>query len=316
MGKVYYLINDGTLSRNENSLLFENNNTRKEIPIENVDEIFAICELNLNTKLLKFLSEKGICLHVFSYYGYYMGSYYPREKNISGYLLVNQVQHYIDKQKRIILAKLFVEGNIRNLSYVYDLDSKSFLEDLEKANSIEEIMQVEGSFRRLCYLKLAEKSEFSFEKRTKQPPSDPLNALISFGNSLVYAKVLGEIYYTQLNPTISYLHEPSTKRFSLSLDVAEIFKPILSDMLILNLLRFGKIKESHFDKSLKMTYLNSEGRKIFISEFNNLLEKTLTHYKLKRKVSHRQLIRLELYKLIKHLIDEEIYKPLYYGSFV
>lgn len=177
-------------------------------------------------------------------------------------------------------------------------------------------MQVEGSFRKLCYLKLAEQCGFTFEKRTKQPPSDPLNALISFGNSLVYAKVLGEIYYTQLNPTISYLHEPSTKRFSLSLDVAEIFKPILSDMLILNILRSGKFKDYHFEKSLKSTYLNNEGRKIFISEFNNLLEKTLTHYKLKRKVSHKQLIRIELYKIIKHLIGEEIYKPLYYGSFV
>lgn len=316
MGRVYYLLSDGFLSRHENSLLFENSNARKEIPIEDVDEIFVICELSLNTKLLKFLSEKGVCLHVFSYYGYYMGSYYPRETHVSGYLLVKQAEHYLQERKRLYLAKAFVEGSIRNLSWVYSLDSQSYIQKLNDAKSIAEVMQVEGAFRKLCYEKLSQEVGLELERRTKRPPHNPLNALISFGNSLVYAKVLGEIYYTHLNPTISYLHEPSTKRFSLALDVAEVFKPILSDMLIIRLLKSNKITIEHFNHDLNMTYLNPEGRRMFVKEFDNLLESTVRHRKLKRNVSHRELIRIELFKLIRHLLEEEVYAPLYYGSLV
>jgi CRISPR-associated protein Cas1 len=80
-------------------------------------------------------------------------------------------------------------------------------------------MGAEGRMRKIYYeaFNVILKNGFEFQKREKRPPTDPINALISFGNSLMYTTVLGEIYKTQLDPTVSYLHEPSTKRFSLSL---------------------------------------------------------------------------------------------------
>jgi CRISPR-associated protein Cas1 len=274
----------------------------------------VLSEVTITSKALKLLAQNGIPLHLFNYYGYYVGSFYPREKHVSGHLLVKQVEHYLNNEKRLYLAKTFVEGAIRNFSYVYSVNPEAYLKKLSEAGNIPEVMSIEADFRKECYKKLEEITGLFFGKRTKRPPQNPLNALISFGNSLVYSKVLGEIYFTQLSPTVSFLHEPSTKRFSLSLDIAEIFKPILSDGLIMDILRRGKIKESHFEKDLSMAYLNDKGRQIFVSEFSNLLEKTIRHKKLKRKVSHRRLIRLELYKLIKHLIGDEVYTPLNYGS--
>jgi CRISPR-associated protein Cas1 len=314
MGRVYYILTDGRLLRDENTLYFENSLGKKALPIEDIEELFILSELSITSKAIKLLAQNSIPLHFFNQYGYYIGSFYPRERNSSGYLIVKQVEHYIEEDKRIYLAKAFVEGAIRNLAFVYSLDPESSLKRLKKAKSPEEVMSIEADFRKKCYEKLEEITGFSFERRTRRPPSNPLNALISFGNSFVYSKVLGEIYFTPLNPTISYLHEPSTKRFSLSLDIAEIFKPILSDKLILKLLKEEKIKEKHFVKSLSMALLNDEGKRIFLSEFNNLLESTVRHKKLKRKVSHRSLIKLELYKLIKHLIGDEIYIPLNYRS--
>ncbi|WP_281243876.1 CRISPR-associated endonuclease Cas1 [Alteribacillus iranensis] len=102
--------------------------------------------------------------------------------------------------------------------------------------------------------------DFAYKGRSKQPPNDPLNALISFGNSMMYRGVLSEIYRTQLDPTISYLHEPSTKRFSLSLDLAEIFKPLIVDPLIFSLVNRKALTLKHFDMlEEKMCYLNEEG---------------------------------------------------------
>ncbi|AAC06657.1 type I-B CRISPR-associated endonuclease Cas1b [Aquifex aeolicus] len=314
MGRVYYINSHGTLSRHENTLRFENAEVKKDIPVEDVEEIFVFAELSLNTKLLNFLASKGIPLHFFNYYGYYTGTFYPRESSVSGHLLIKQVEHYLDAQKRLYLAKSFVIGSILNLEYVYKISADTYLNKVKETNSIPELMSVEAEFRKLCYKKLEEVTGWELEKRTKRPPQNPLNALISFGNSLTYAKVLGEIYKTQLNPTVSYLHEPSTKRFSLSLDVAEVFKPIFVDNLIIRLIQENKIDKTHFSTELNMTFLNEIGRKVFLKAFNELLETTIFYPKLNRKVSHRTLIKLELYKLIKHLLEEEVYLPLNYGG--
>jgi CRISPR-associated protein Cas1 len=73
-----------------------------------------------------------------------------------------------------------------------------------------------------------------------------VNALLSFGNSLLYTAALSEIYMTQLNPTVSYLHEPSQRRPSLALDLPEIFKPLIVDRVIFRLLNRGEISDDDF----------------------------------------------------------------------
>ncbi len=314
MGRSYFILSDGSISRKEDTVLFQNSEVRKVIPIEDIDEIFVLAEVSLTSKVLKLMAKAGVTLHLFNRYGFYTGSFYPRETNVSGFLIIKQSEHYLDHEKRLFLAKSFVLGAIENLSDIYKLGAKDYLKKLADCKSVEDVMSVEGDFRKRCYAELEKITGLEFGTRSKRPPQNPLNALISFGNSLVYAKVLGEIYFTQLNPTISYLHEPSTKRFSLSLDMAEIFKPILSDGLIVRLLRSGKLKEEHFVKESGMCYLSKEGARIFLSEFDQLLNKTIKHRKLKRRVSHRSLIRLELYKLIKHLVGDEVYQPLIYRS--
>lgn len=314
MGRMYFILTDGKLSRRENTLLFENKNTRKVIPIEDVDEIFVLSDLSITSKMLKLIADNGTILHLFNRFGFYVGSFYPRSKNESGHLIIKQAEHYIDQQKRLFLAKSFVAGGIQNLSYIYKLDPEIHLKRLKRAENIAEIMSVESDFRKRCYQELENITGLEFEKRSKRPPSNELNALISFGNSLVYAKVLGEIYFTPLNPTISYLHEPSTKRFSLSLDIAEIFKPIFTDWLIIHLFRKGRLTEKYFKKMDDLTLLNETGKKIFLKEFDDLLQGTVKYRKLKRKVSRRQLIRIELYKLVKHLIGDETYIPMNYRS--
>jgi CRISPR-associated protein Cas1 len=128
-----------------------------------------------------------------------------------------------------------------------------------------------------------------------------VNALISFGNSLLYSTVLSEIYHTQLNPTISYLHEPFERRYSLALDLSEIFKPILVDRLIFYLVNKRMLKEEDFEKDINYCLLNEKGRKIFLKEYDERLKKIIKHRELNRKVSYRRLIRLEAYKLMKQL---------------
>lgn len=140
------------------------------------------------------------------------------------------------------------------------------------------------------------------------PPDNMINSLISFVNSLIYAKVLSEIYHTQLNPTISYLHEPGVRRFSMCLDVSEVFKPLIGDRLIFSLLNRKQITEDSFTKELNFLHLKKESSRLIAQELEQRLKKTIMHKELGKKVSYQYLIRLEIYKLIKHLIGEKQYE--------
>ena len=132
--------------------------------------------------------------------------------------------------------------------------------------------------------------------------------MISFVNSLIYAKVLSEIYHTQLNPTISYLHEPGVRRYSLSLDLSEVFKPLIGDRLIFSLLNRNQITEKSFTKELNFLHLNKEASRLIVTEFEKRMKTTIMHKELGKQVSYQYLIRLEAYKLIKHLIGEKEYE--------
>jgi CRISPR/Cas system-associated exonuclease Cas4 (RecB family) len=118
-----------------------------------------------------------------------------------------------------------------------------------------------------------------------------------------------EIYHTQLNPMISYLHEPRERRYSLSLDIAEIFKPLIADPIIFKLVNNNMIKLEDFEEDVSYCYMNENGRKKFLKEFDQKLTTTIKHRKLKRNVSYRTLIRLECYKLIKHFLGDDVYSP-------
>ena len=136
-----------------------------------------------------------------------------------------------------------------------------------------------------------------------------IRTLISYVNTLVYTKVLSAIYNTQLNPTVSYLHEPGSRRFSLSLDIAEIFKPIIGDRLIFSLLNKKQITEKSFTKDLNYLHLTKEASRTIVDELDKKLQTTIKHKELNKNVSYEYLMKLECYKLIKHLLGEKEYEP-------
>jgi len=321
MNREYYVLNSGRFKRKENTIYFvDSTESSRALPIEQIDSLHIFGEVDLNTKFLNYISEYSILLHFYNYYGFYSGSFYPRKKNISGLLTVKQSQHYVDKEKRLYLAKCFVQSAkyhiIRNLKNYKEITDDIYM-DLEKetindAAEIDELMGMEGRIRNTYYkaFNLFLKHGFQMNKREKRPPTDPINALISFGNSLMYTTVLGQIYHTQLDPSISYLHEPSTKRFSLSLDLSEIFKPLIVDPVIFNLINNRIINKDDFSTKDGICMLNDSGRRKFITEYEKKLAVTIRHRKLNRNVSYKSFIRLECYKLIKYFIDDEIYKLL------
>lgn len=171
-------------------------------------------------------------------------------------------------------------------------------------------MGIEGNIRKKYYeaFNIIINQEVNFEKRVKHPPDNMINSMISYVNTLVYTTVLSEIYHTQLTPLVSFLHQPGERRFSLSLDIAEIFKPLIADRLIFSMLNKNQITESDFKTDLNFIYLKENSRKKILQEYDTRISKTIRHRVLGRDVSYRYLIRLELYKLVKHIIGEKDYE--------
>ena len=333
MKKTFYLFNPGVLERKDNTLKFtpcaddgdmpDVNVQSRYLPVEDISEFYVFGSLRANSALFNFLGQKDIAVHFFDYYENYTGSFMPRDSLLSGQMLLAQTANYQNQKKRMVIARKFIEGAaynmVKNLQY-YNRRGKD-MEDIiglmnklagqiAEAQTTEELMGVEGQIRQYYYEAFnLIINDFEMGNRTKQPPQNEVNALISFGNMVCYTICLRAIHQTQLNPTISYLHKPGERRYSLALDVSEIFKPILVDRVIFKVLNRKEIQEKHFEKKLNKCLLNTAGKKIFVKALEDRLSETIKHRSLHRSVSYRHLVKLECYKLAKHLLAMEEYKP-------
>ncbi len=334
MKKTYYLFNPGRLSRKDNTLKFVpvdesgKEGTPRYLPVEQVGQLFVFGSLDTNSALYNFLGKHQISLHFFDYYEHYTGSFYPKEYLQAGKMQVCQTLHYADHQKRMQIAKSLIEGAsynmLRNLKYYQGrgravdhliTDIAALQASISAAADIPMLMGIEGNVRQLYYRGFDEiLHDFQMNGRSKQPPQNEVNALISFGNMLCYTTCLDQIYHTQLNPTISFLHEPGTRRFSLALDLAEIFKPLLVDRTIFSLLNKKVLQAKDFDDKLNRVVLKENGKQKFTKAWKDRLKETIKHRSLKRNVSYKHLVKLECYKLSKHLLDIQVYEPFKAGG--
>lgn len=320
-----YIFSTGDLSRKDFSIKYKNERGNFYLPIEKIKELYCFNDITISTKLLEILSTAGIIVHFFNYYENYVGTFYPKESLISGNLVVKQSNTFINN--RLEIAKAIVNGiakNIRHVLYHYyrhgveelkeniDFYNRDVKKLLKNANNIKQILSIEGKIWAIFYstFKYFLPEDFIINKRVKRPPDNPMNAMISFGNTLLYTKTISQIYNTHLEQSISFLHEPSEARFSLSLDLSEVFKPIIVFRTIFDLVNNKKIRvEKHFEKELNYSLLNEEGKKIFIEAFENRINQTFEHTKLHRKITYKQAIKLDGYKLIKFILEHKEFKP-------
>ncbi len=333
MKRSFYLFSPGIMERKDNTLKFtpvtekevgeETTLLPRYLPVEDVAEFYVFGSLRANSALYDFLGQKDIPVHFFDYYENYTGSFMPRDGLLSGQTLLAQAKAFMNKEKRVEIARKFIQGAawnmVMNLNYYNrrgkDLGEilmgiRTFSATLPNAKDVEEVMGIEGNIRKLYYSAFdVILDDFMMGPRTKRPPKNEVNALISFGNMMCYTETLRAIHLTQLNPTISFLHTPGERRYSLCLDISEIFKPIIVDRVIFKVLNKHALQEQHFDYNLNRCLLNQRGAKIFVKAMEDRYQETFRHRSLGRNVSYRHLIKLECYKLLKDILGIEEYKP-------
>lgn len=310
------------INRWENTIeivLFDNK--KRAVPINIIDSIYILTDLKISTKILELLNQYGITIYFHNYYWWYIWSFFPKENKSSWSIIIKQSNVFIDKWLELSIK--LMEASFYNMLKVLDrykdrtweqniLYLKEIYKNLRfyKINCIDDLMWYEWTFRRIYYEEFSKcilNKNIEFNERNRQPPRDLVNFLISLLNSSLYNFTNDTIIKSQLSPFISFYHSINYKRYSLCLDISEVFKPILVDRCILNLLNNNILDENVFsfnEEKLEWDISKDVIKKVF-SYYKKWLEETVKVKKLERNYSFWYLITLDCYKLIKYLLEWE-----------
>lgn len=301
----------------------ENKLKTQIIPLARLNSIEVYGNIKISTPLLKLCNTLKIPCYFYSYYGKPIGQFIP-ENPIPCIVRLKQYEVYLNNHKRISIAKAIVRKTSQerlNLINKFDKDNLcvNYITHIIKYNNkinlvktISELRGLEGnimknffeSFSKLLY-------QLPFEGRSRRPPRDEANSILSFGNVLLYNTVHAEIYKCSLDPLVGFLHDPHENRNSLAVDIAEMFRPLIVDNLILRLDHKRTLLPCHFDKDQFKCYLNQKGKKIWINEYKKFLRSSIQYTPLKRYISLKEEIKLECYNLVKYITGEkDEYNPI------
>ena len=319
MKKVLYLYKNGSLKRKDNSLVLEGKFGNDYIPIEQLDMIICFSEINFNKKVLSLLNQYMITILFYNYYGNYIGRFSPKEYK-DGRVLVNQVNMHEDMENRMYISTELIYASFKNMLALMKYYRKKgkeldvqieqliyYCEQVYKTETIDQLLLLEAKTKQIYYSMfdiVLDKELFKFKNRTKNPPQNEVNAMLSYGYALLYGVILSILDRSSLFPQISFIHSLSKNCDSLQYDLADIFKPVLIDRMVLRMIRKKQMNKNHFDiKEDGRCYLNKEGIKIFVNEFNQMMNSTILYEK--RYYSYRSILSKEVNKLSEYIKGNE-----------
>ena len=298
---------DARLNRHENALVVTSDAGRKAIPLNGVKHVVCMGEGSITIRLLKDMGRRGIRFSVLDAGGRFLGAFEPEDETPSGRVRIGQAQLFLDEGARLRIAKAIVcaqANSMRGLLQRYRRNGTSGLEPsvegiensidvIERATTQEELMGAEGLARAFLHDAFGSVCpEAALKRRIRRPPPDPVNSFMSFFNMLLYSACANELAKTHLDRSVSFLHAPGTGRRSLSIDMAETFRPVLSDALILSVFRRGHVDDSWWQRTPGVCLLSEKGRIKTTERFWSRIEERCGTATLRQAI-YRQCMSLE-----------------------
>ena len=334
---VLYVDEQGCILKKtgERLLVVKEGETIRDIPLIHLGQVVLCGNISVTTPVMQTLLNDGIPVVYLSAYGRYQGTLTPQ---ISRNSLLRVSQHRIadDPERCLALAKAFVHGKISNMRLMLqrrkwrsktetDAEETGIESSIEgmrrmrgrlpKAENLPELLGLEGNasadyFRSFSSM-LNTEMGFGFEHRTRRPPKDPTNALLSFAYSLLTADVISAIQIVGLDPYVGFFHQQTYGRPCLALDLMEEFRPIIADSVVVTLINNRQITPNDFTQSHGGWFLKDAARKKFYAAYEKRKNETITHPVFKYKISFRRALELQVRLLAKCLMGEiETYTSL------
>ena len=326
----YHLINDGILTRKDYTILFENEEGKHYLPVETCKSINIYSQVTFSGSFFEYAKQKKLIVNIFGRYGEYVGSFYTASHRDAATTMLKQAKIYNDMARRIELARKIEIASLHNqrenLRYYFkrkkDIGLKDAIDyitacmtEIKLCEDVEALMLVEARAKQKylqCFDFMLDNADFVFDKRTRRPPMNEVNALISFGNVFLYQRIATEIRKTSLDIRIGFVHATNSRSETLNLDIAEIFKPIIVDRAIFTVIHNMELsKIAHFEKCENDgVFLNKVGKKIFIEELEKKLYQKVKINGISK--TYDAIIRNEIQKIVRYVKNDEKYKPYKY----
>ncbi len=316
--------------------------SKRRIPLIKVDEVIVIGDITITAAAMYMLLDKNIEVHFLDGIGRFKGRLTPGLPKNS-LLRLAQHRAHNDMCKRCELARRFVTGKLSNqrtmlqrynrrqgdalfdqgiallTSNIRQLATLSTTVTAQpqvlasgdsgiEGTPLEAILGLEGSgsaayFECFGHM-LADREQWPFAGRFKRPPTDPVNALLSYGYALLTAHVGSAVQIVGFDQFVGYLHSSVYGRPALALDLMEEFRPIIVDSVVLTLLNNRMLTKDDFHVDLGAYRLKKEPRKIFLKRLEDRLNEEITHPIFNYRVTYRRCIEMQARLVAKYLTGE------------
>lgn len=313
------------------------------VPLIKVDAVVVYGDVTLTSAALAALLQQRAEVSFCSHYGRFRGRLSPEFSKNS---LIRLAQHraHSDPARCASLARAFVQGKLSNMRTILlranrkredpkiaaaSESIKGVLEQVQalqpqeaaappnparpQADSLQgRLLGLEGAASAFYFSVLGRllKGDWGFERRSRRPPTDPVNALLSYGYVLLTHHVASAVNVVGLDPFIGFLHSSQYGKPALALDVLEEFRAPVVDSVVLTLLNNRMLKRKDFEEKLGAWRLSEAGRRTFLTRFEERLNETIVHPTFSYKATYRRCLELQVRLVAKCLTGEvDEYRP-------
>ena len=298
----------------ENSYLHCDNGTisvkiggseKVRIPAHTVESIICLCNTTVSSPFIGFCGENGISLSFHSDNGKFYGRIYGP---VNGNVLLRKKQYqYIDSPESIDIVRNVLRGKFLNSRNLLQKSARGTIDDkadilrnaaqiitgqaelLEKSESIDNMRGIEGVvasvyFQAFDTMLKVDENEMKFIKRSRRPPENRVNALLSFTYMLLKNDMQSALESVGLDPAAGYLHTLRPGRPSLALDIIKELRSPLCDRFVISILNLKQIKSKDFEVGNGVYKLSDDARRLIIKEWQQRKKEIITHPFLKEKI--------------------------------
>lgn len=299
------------------------------VRLMDISQVCIFGNVQISTQVIRELLAREIPVCYYTYGGWFIG--YTSglgHKNIE--MRIQQFQVASKPEQSIKLARAFVEGKIRNcrtllrrnhpdppLAVMAELSR--LLRQASKAETSETLLGIEGAAAKVYFSNLPallkprgeeEIAAFNFTTRNRRPPTDPVNALLSFVYALLMKDVTVVLQTTGFDPYLGFYHRPRYGRPALALDLAEEFRPLIGDSVVLTLINKGEVNAKDFLRRAGAIALTEKGRKHVLTAYERRMDTLITHPLFGYSISYRRVLEVQARLLGRYLSGEiEKYPP-------
>lgn len=296
--------------------------TVQSVRLADISQVVLMGNIYVTTPTIREMMDREIPISWHSYGGWFVGhTMGTGHKNVE--VRTAQYRTSFDERACLRVAKGLVTAKIQNSrtllrrNWKEDEKPSDLLEGMQsdirrvgKAEDLQTLLGLEGTAASRYFsgftnmLSQEMRIDFDFSKRNRRPPTDPVNALLSYAYSLLTRTWTVTLSAVGLDPYRGYYHQPRYGRPALALDLMEPFRPLIADSCVLQAINNGEVRAEDFIHAAGSVALSNDGRKRFIAAYERRLSHEVTHPLFGYRVSYRRLLEIQARLFARYLLGE------------